>query len=815
VLSRTRIASWILLSAGFLLVGIGLVINAMWTQVPWEPAAILAGLGFAALILAYGLARLFHCQPATAAAAVWLVALIYFAGISPFASVLLIAVSAMALGSIFVPEDLAARVPLSVLAGVALLCGIDGWLLPFPIHGHTAYALVLLTLGIARWPAVLSMARPLTRSWTAAVASAPHAALLAVFAMGVISTCAWVPTIHYDDLAYHLGLPYQLDMLGYYRMDAGSQLWALSAWAGDVVQGVAQVVAGSEARGAVDVLWLILTATMMWGLCEALGLSPRMRWLAVAIYASLPMTAGTLTSMHTEGATAAVAVGVALLIQRTAVPSRRQLLLVALLFGLLLGLKVSNLMIAGPLGLWLLWQWRAKLPWRALPLAVVLALFVAGSSYFYAYLLTGNPVLPVFNAFFHSPYFGFWNFHDTTWDAGFRWRIPWDLTFHTSKYVESWDGAGGFILLALLGSLLMAMTHRRARPLALIASVAFLLPLTQIQYLRYAYPAMALLVPAMLCGIPVDDQGRSRVNAAALMLVVLVLGNLAFVANGDWQLRQGVLLDVLTGGRVATTDTYAPTRRLAEFIRDRYGSQARTLMLDSKRPFAAELAGNAFVTNWYDQELSTLVPGAKNDSSVAAWSGLFDRTGANLLMVNKVEHTQALDAAIEEVQGTRVYEFGDLELWELHPGTVGVEVPAPAHVVVVKFDTSSTPSHATVVSADLKLQCKAMDIPIVISWDIAQVDGQHWRRSEWARCLQTGNAEVSMDASLPLKVTGFTVSAFPSKPVDLKLQLGMAKAAFRRDLAADRDLSRLWRGDVIGQLKIWNKARLAARRARG
>lgn len=815
-----RIVPWILLVTGFLLLIGGFVVNAMWTKIVWAPASLLAGLALVSLIFAYGLRRSFGCRMATGAAAAWLGALIYFAGIASFASVLLISTAAMVIGTLFVPKDEDARIPLSILVGLALLCGLVGWLLPLPGHGHGIYVVALLSVVTWRWRVVLDMTSLLTRSWTKAVAGAPHAALIAVLVLGIVSTCAWVPTIHYDDLAYHLGLPYQLDTLGYYRMNAGSQVWAVSAWAGDVLQGIAQVLAGGESRGAVDSLWLILTAALMWKLCDALELTPRMRWMAVALYASMPLTAGALTGMQTEGATAAVAVGLALLIQRSMTPpDRRHLLLVALLLGLLLGLKISNLVLAGPLGLWLLWKWRANLPWKSLPLAVLLVLFVGGSSYCYAYLLTGNPMLPLFNEVFHSAYFKIANFHDTHWDTGFQWSILWELVFHTSRYLEGGvgtDGAGGFTLLALLGSLLLAMTRRNTRALALVASLAFVLPLTQIQYLRYAHPAVVLLVPAMLGGLPVADQYRYRAGVLALMLLLLVLGNLLFVANGDWQLRQGVLQNLLVQGRSSVIDTYAPTRRVAEFIRDRYGAQARTLMIDDQHPFAAELAGNAFVTDWYDQELSGLAARADDDSSGKAWSGLFDIAGANLLMMNRSEHTQALDAAIKESRGSRIYELSGLELWSLHSAVAeeGTAVPSPAQSVVVKFDTSSTPAHATVVNAELVLQCKSADVPIVISWDVEQADEEHWRRSEWAACQRTGRAVVSLDVSVPSKVTNFVVSATPSQPMDLQLKLGTARAEFHRDLAADRDLAHHMRSDLVGTVKMWNKARLTARKAK-
>src|SRR6185312_12709599 len=192
----------------------------------------------------------------------------------------------------------------------------------------------------------------------------------------------------------------------------------------------------------------------------------------------------TLSAMQTEGPTAAVIAALALLIQRVREPRRRDLMLVGILFALLPALKISNLMFAGPLGLWLLWRWRGRMPWRTLPFAVLFALVLAGSSYVYAWKLTGNPVLPLFNAVFHSSYFAPTNFHDSRWDKGFHWNIVWRLVFHSGDYMEGGDAAPILVLMAL------------------VAIAGLLLPLYEIQYSRYAMPSLTLLIPAMLCGVP-------------------------------------------------------------------------------------------------------------------------------------------------------------------------------------------------------------------------------------------------------------------------------------------------------------------------
>jgi hypothetical protein len=803
MLSRIRFLPSVLFWLGFVLVGTGFIAYAMWNDVP-TATTLLAELALMVLILACGAARWFRCPPASTAALIWLCALIWFVGISPVLSVVLIVAASMAVGSLFVPKNLDAHVLFAVLAGLALICGIDGWLLPFPIHGQATYVLVLLVICVVRWRIVSDMVKPLAKSWTKAVENTPWAALLAVMTLGMISTCAWLPTIHYDDLAYHLGLPYQLEKLGYYRMDASSSVWAVSAWAGDVLQGVAQVMAaGHEARGAVDVLWLILTIAMMWKLCEALGLAPRMRWLAVAIYASTPLAAGTLTGMQTEGATAAVAAGTALLIQSVAKPDRRHLILAALLFGLLLSLKVSNLMLAGPLGLWLIWQWRACLPSRAVPIAVLLALLIAGSSYGYAWLLTGNPMLPVYNAIFHSPYYPPTNFHDPHWNAGLHWNTWWDLVFDTPRYVEGGKGAAGFTLLALAGSLLVAAFDRRARPLLLVAVTAFVLPLTQLQYLRYPFPAFALLVPLMLYGVPETCVGLWHRRGMIAMLALLTMCNLLFVPAGDWQLQKGALQQFLTESRPVFLGEYNPIRKLAASIRVRYGESARTLITSAAIPFAAEFGGNAFVVNWYDQRNSARMMEADRDPSGKLWTELFERTGVNLLILKTGDVTSGLKAAIEACQGMLVRESDGLQLWELRHDAAGVATRAPTHMVAVGFDVSAAPRKAALLHAHMDIACTPQDVPVLVGWRVVQEQGAPWESHRWVSCLQNGRAHASIDLAVPGRITEVTATAQPAKPVDMGLSLISSGMGIRRDMSADRDLAAGLRRDMQHALANW------------
>jgi len=782
-----RVLTPILFGVGFLLLILGAVSNSLWQQIAGDPTLLLAELALASVLAAAIVRFALRCALATALALVWLVALVCFAGVAACVAAVLVGLAALGLGSLFLGEDPGTPIALALLAGFALICGIDGWLLPFSGHTRTVYVLVLLGMVIFRWGAVVALLKGARREWSAGVAEAPGWATLAIVFVGIASTNAWLPTIGYDSLAYHLGLPSQLVGLGHYQMNAATNLWALAPWAADVLQAVGWMVAGVEARGAVDVLWFLASLALLWELCRELGLPPVLRWLAVAMYATVPVVASTLASMQTEGPTCAVVLAIALLVQRNAQPGGRTLLLVASLFGLLMELKISNVMFAGPLGLWLLWRWRTGLPWRMVPGAVALAFAIGGSCYVYAYAVTGNPVLPLFNSFFHSPYAPLPNFHDGRWDSGFHWDIIWRLVFHSTRYIESKDGSPVLLLIALSGSLVVAVIRPCTRALALVGLAALLLPLYEIQYLRYVVPSFALLIPAMLGGLPANvEQPACRRGMWVCLWSLPILGAL-YISSVGWQWSYNVLSKYLTKGHTTFFDRYAPSRSIANVVRHRYADTDRVLFTDPDEALAAGLAGRAFVLNYYDYQLSTMAMHADADASGAAWLRVLRFSGANLVVADPRHLSRGLMAAIDAMRGTMVYRAGPDALWQLHPGRPGKVVQGQGYGWTVKFDTADAPSGPTLVDASLDLRCDFNAVPkghIVVGWT-----GTGYSKYEWATCLPNNTAHVSIAAAVPGKVEQMNVTVQPSPSTDLGLQVLDSRASFRRDLTAERDLS--------------------------
>lgn len=780
--------------AGMLLLVIGFIGNALWHDVALKPTLLLGALALASVLAAWVLRWLLRCHFATALLMVWLVALVCAAGLATSAAVGLIALGALAIGGGMVPREWPGRAALALLAGLALMVGVVGWTLPFRIHYlRETYTVGLILLVGWRWRSIVELLRPVPGAWSEAVAKSPLAAGLAVVVLGVASTGAWLPTILFDDLAYHLGLPSQLVALGYYQMAVGSNVWALAGWSADVLHGIAWVVAGAESRGAVDALWFALSGVLLWRLCAALELKPSLRWLALALFASLPELAYTLASMQTEGPTIAVMLGLALLIQRSGRPDAAELRVVAVLFGLLLGLKVSNLWFALPLGGWLLWQWRARLPWGALPGAVLLAVIVMGSSYVYAWALTGNPVLPVFNGVFHSPYFAPVNYYDSRWHSGFGWDIIWRLAFHSSRFIEGGSSAAPLFLIGLGGCFFVALFRPRSRALALVAAAALLLPLSTIQYLRYATPGLVLLVPVVLSGMPDDGatawRRRAQTGAAWLLVPLMLL----FVSSVCWQFKYGALHTLLSKGDAGVFAQFAPTRLIAERIRTHGNAYTRTLMLDPAAPFAAGLAGKAFANVWYDPVLSGLAGTPDPQEDGAKWTRMFDLTGANRLVTSSGNMNPGLAAAIVRADGTLDYSAGGESLWVLHPGQPGVARAAAKHGLAVTFATADAPAHQTLVHGELELACNPQEAAkghIVVGWTLVKANGQRLSRYGWAPCTPDGHARAVLDLAVRHRITGFSVLVQPDPVMDMGLQLVASRGSLRNDLTARRDLAR-------------------------
>lgn len=648
-----------LVEAGAIACVLGFVGHRMWQWLPMPRFGESLLLALLWLAMAAGIARVARRRIAGVVALAGLLALVVMAGPVAVLSTLLLAAAAVAIGTWLVDD-----VATAFVVGAAVIAGAVGWLLPVPMHSAWLYAAAFGALVLLRRRALAAAVRAGVDAWRSAVDDAPRAWVGAALAVGLTSAAAWLPTLQYDDLAYHLGLPWQLMEHGRYALDASQQVWALSPWAGDVVQGIAQLIGRQEARGAVDAAWLFAIVAGTYRVAAALGATPAMRALAVALVATLPPLAALAGSLHTELPAAAVLLALAGLATRPGNGARR-VVAVALLAGLLAGLKSIHLVAGFPLVALAAWRVRGGVRPHVVVAALLAFLIVAGSSYAYATLTCGNPVLPLFNGVFRSPCFAPVNFDDARWRPVPGVPLPWSMTFMTRAHLEGWHGGLGFALIALGGAAFAALVDRRTRALAVGALAAVVTPMVVIAYARYVVPGLVVLVPVAVVAMARVLPAR---RAAVLGIALCVL-DLAFQANSQWILHTGGIKRALVaGGRdAALFARYAPERLAIARLR---AIAPTATVLDLGAAAHAELAGRGRTTTWYAPALHAVATAADGDPTGAAWAAVLREARIDVVLMRAADATPARRAGLARVGAYSLLTEGPVECWGLPgPGT--------------------------------------------------------------------------------------------------------------------------------------------------
>jgi hypothetical protein len=607
---------------------------------------------------------------ATALAAVWLAALVFIVGLPASLAGLLVVCTSIGVGSLIVPAHAQARGVLLLPVGLVLIGGLLGWLIPLPLHRWYLYWPAFLAICAWRVGALREFAAVGRIGWRDAIASAPWSAAAAVLVLGLASTGAWLPTMQADDLAYHLGLPTQLQRHGFYALDPAQQYWALAPWLADVLQGVTQVIAGRESRGAMNAVWMMSAAAGVWTIAARLHADVALRWQSVMAFASLPLLAALAAGMQTELPAAALLAALALVVLQ---PRGGRMWPCAVLVAGLVGLKFGQAFAALVMLIWMVARARGRIVWKDTGGAVLIVAVLAGSSYFQAWRISGNPMLPLFNDVFRSSVLAPVQLNDLRWHAGFGIGLPWSITFDTDHYLEAWDGGFGFFLVALAGAWLLALLRRDTRGIALAASAVFLLPMVPMQYARYALPGLVLLLPAMLVALR-SSFGERWTTGCVIALCVL---NLSFQANSNWLLHVNAVRKIAaSGGRSdVVLSRYAPARVLIEELRRRDDGDSIVLDMDERTSIVAELGTRGRTVSHYAPALETASAEADVDASGIAWSRLIRSIDARWLLLQPGQLGAAAKASLARVNATRAAAVGDAELW-----SVGDDRPPAAPV---------------------------------------------------------------------------------------------------------------------------------------
>ena len=553
--------------------------------------------------------------------------LVYLAGGAGWAASLVaayFALSALCLGRVMLYLGLPAqRASLllmeSLLLGGGAYLAVFGAMLHFPVN-HVAGHVLILTVPIVlahllRLPA--QYRQPAAAAWRHVFEVASRANAVLLFALvvltGYVARFVLFPSVTYDDHALHLRMWTVLSERHVYDFDVRSQIWAVAPFAVDLLHASLSLVAQADARAALNLALLAFLLYAFWRLAGVFVRRVNQRLLLSLLFVSTPMLSILLISLQTELMLAVLATcgSVLLLDKRVALASAggaAMLMVAALCAATKLPGAVLGLILLAAFAAVAWRQGRLRVPAAQLPVLLcvtLLATVVALHSYAYAWHVTGNPLFPLYNAYFKSPLFGPYNFLDLRYVHGVSLTSWLGVFFNTSAFYESKNYVAGFQYLFLLPlallSLLACRQHRGLRILAPLCGFGFIMFLA-VQYWRYLFPVMPL-ASAALGALFLRARRRTRSGQVlgrpmvAGALLVFAIANLYFLPGISWNFETpaGSLYGEQQKLRFVE-------KRMPEYLfnmqlnRDDPGAR---VLFASTRPAGATLSGTPVYTNWY------------------------------------------------------------------------------------------------------------------------------------------------------------------------------------------------------------------------
>lgn len=569
-------------------------------------------------------------------ALLWLALCVQVAGPSAALAFLLSGTAALAIGArllvrlqVFSPIE---RAVLAYLVGMAVITAALSPLLHLAIHYPGVYAVLCAAICLWQRVALRDLAVAVIGQWQE---SRAHRPTLAVAIPSLLAVAIWVygalgtltPIASYDDLAGHLRMPYELLVRHRYTFDVSHQLWAAAPWATDLAFSIPFVISqGNEGvKTWVAGSYHLAVATLLLGmLLRRLSAGPAMVFLMA--YLSIPLVLAANHTLHTEALSAALVLAVFALwaLQRhSAAPG--VVISASLMLALLGSIKASNLVACLLLGLlWLPSMWRQARARPAVALGIVVALATVATPYVIAWVRTGNPVLPLFNAVFKSPYFESVNFSNSRFAGMFGPGLFASLFLSGARHLETTLAtSGGLTLFFLLPSTVILLLWRGdlERRFALLVTVAYaLVLLSSQQYLRYLFPVMGL---AVLAATAVWDEpgaaGRTvrlwRGWWLAVLTVAIGIDTFSMPAV-FWQTPLPRILQSLgPSGRAAYLASFAPERELTRAANQDLGVHATVFY--GGDPYGADLHGTPIYPNWYNRRAESALAAVTDQGSAA------------------------------------------------------------------------------------------------------------------------------------------------------------------------------------------------------
>ena len=327
---------------------------------------------------------------------------------------------------------------------------------------------------------------------------------------------AMAPEISPDGITYHLGLPFEYTRLG--RFPDRIAFYEMLPQGMEMLFTMAFAFGRHSAAKLVEFGFLAATPTLLMRIGRRLGLPDRASLVAAVFYFCAPVTGLTGTTSYNEAALVffTLAAFYLLLVWRdTGV--QWYLAAAGSAAGFCYAIKMPGAVVLASAALGVA-AWGGSRRWRGLALLAAGALPAVAPWLVRNAVVAGNPLAPLGNAVFPSPYFHLLSerilaANLASWGHVAPLDVPWQLAFG-----DHFTGTFGPLLLAL--PLILLAWRSRAARLVAAAAVLLALPWLSNQGARFLMPSMALAGLALGAALAGIWRGRAAWAAVALQAVV-------------------------------------------------------------------------------------------------------------------------------------------------------------------------------------------------------------------------------------------------------------------------------------------------------
>jgi hypothetical protein len=435
---------------------------------------------------------------------------------------------------------------------------------------------------------------------------------------------ALMPEVADDALAMHLFIPGHMAARHQWGFDVDTYVWAVLPALGDWIYSLTFLLGGeSSARlanfGFVLVLaWLVREISLWAGATERGA-----RW-AVLLFLCMPLTFTEVSTLFIESPWTAFIVAGALSILRVYETSDNSETNVAI-GGILLGFAAASKAVTFPLG-----------PALALPLllharhwanakcisgvgkGIGFFLLFGMVPYATAWHVAKNPVFPFYNKVFQSPHWLPVNFESALFHEGVSWDTPYRVIFDSGKYLEAFPGAGGAQWLLLLVPAVIWLYSRKNWSALLVIAIGIVgvsLVFLQTSYLRYVFPALAILCAGIGAAFR-EGKGVLRFGFLATGCGAVLFNTVFLYSGSPWYSSFPINTVFSDSARSAYLQTRLPVRKAVDLVNQLNVEGAPVAFFSAR--FAAGLKADALYANWYNHKFQNDVMNAKTQGDIAA-----------------------------------------------------------------------------------------------------------------------------------------------------------------------------------------------------